>query len=156
TGNITNTSGLPVLNSGGSATADTTNSIIRKLSFQGISVDDNLYGQQANLPQLPAGQRFWGVWMANTTSATTTADDQSLNWYPVPVGTPNSSFTVTWDIFAGLNFPYTDLRNKPGTYYVFVRFLDGAGNASAESIKVPVTLTAGYEVPTVRLPTLIR
>ncbi|MEO7908389.1 MAG: hypothetical protein ABIV47_01950, partial [Roseiflexaceae bacterium] len=57
TGTQTNTLGLPVLNSGGSATADTANSIIRELSFQGISVNDNRYGQQANLPQLPAGQR---------------------------------------------------------------------------------------------------
>ena len=39
---------------------------------------DNLYGQQANLPQLPAGKQFWGVWMANTTSPTTTADDPEL------------------------------------------------------------------------------
>jgi hypothetical protein len=152
---ITDTTGLPVLASGGSVTADTANSIIRSLSFKNISVDDNLYGQQANLPQLAAGKQFWGVWIANTTSPTTTVDDSSLNWYPVHVPTPNSSFTVTWDLFSGLGFT-ADLRNRPGDYYVFVRFLDGAGNPSTNSIKTKVTLTAGYDIPTVRLPALAR
>jgi hypothetical protein len=156
TGSQTNTLGLPVLGSGGSVAANNANSIIRSLSFQGISVTDNLYGQQPNLPQLPSGKQFWGVWMANTTSANTSVDDPSLNWYPVRVATPDSNFTVTWNIFAGLNVPYAELRNRPGTYYVFVRFLDGAGNASVGSLKATVTLTAGYDVPTVRLSALAR
>ena len=151
TGAHTNTLGLPVLASGGSVTADNANSIIRSLSFKNISVDDNLYGQQANLRQLASGKQFWGVWIANTTSPTTTVDVPSLNWYPVRVAAPNSSFTVTWDLFSGMGFT-TDLRNKPGDYYVFVRFLDGAGNASTGSLKVKVTLAAGYDIPTLRLP----
>jgi hypothetical protein len=118
-------------------------------------VNDNLYGQQASLPQLPAGKQFWGVWVANTTSSTMTADDPSLNWYPVRVPTPDSSFTIKWDIFSGLGFT-SDLKNKPGDYYVFVRFLDGAGNASEGSLKVTVPLSAGYDIPTVQLPTLAR
>ena len=72
------------------------------------------------------------------------------------VPAPGSSFSVTWDLFAGLNVPYANLRNRPGDYYVFVRFLDGAGNASANSIKTTATLTAGYDVPSVRVPTLMR
>jgi hypothetical protein len=158
TGIITNanTLGRPVLDPGGSVTADNANSIVRSLTFQGISVDDNLYGKQANLPQLPAGQRFWGVWIANTTSPTTSADDLSLNWYPVRVAAPASTFTVKWDLFTGLNFT-SDLRNKSGDYYVFVRFLDGAGNASTNVIKSDkITLATGYDIPTVRLPVLAR
>lgn len=156
TGSQTNTLGLPVLASGGSASADSTNSIIRTLSFQNISVNDNLYGKQAGLPQLADGKQFWGVWIANTTSSSVTADDPSLNWYPVRVATPNSSFTVTWDIFSGLGFS-SDLGNKPGDYYVFVRFLDGAGNPSTAALpKIKVTLTAGYDIPTVQLPALAR
>lgn len=156
TGTQTNTLGLPVLGSGGSVTADSANSIIRSLSFQGINVTDNLYGKQPNLPQLADGKQFWGVWMANTTSVSATVDDASLNWYPVRVPTPDSSFTVEWNLFAGLNIT-SDLRNKPGDYYVFVRFLDGAGNASTGSLtKLKVTLTAGYDIPTVRLPVQAR
>jgi len=155
TGTVTNTDGLPVLASGGSAAADNANSILRTLTFKDISVDDNLFGKDPDLPQLPAGKRFWGVWLANTTSVSTTVDDLNLNWYPVHVPTPDSSFSVKWDIFSGLNLT-SDLRNHPGDYYVFVRFLDGAGNASTNSIKVKVTLTAGYDIPTVRLPALAR
>jgi hypothetical protein len=152
TGTVTNTDGLPRLGTGGSVTANSANSIVRSLSFQGISVTDNLYGQQPNLPQLAAGKQFWGVWIANSTSPTATADSANLNWYPVRVPTPDSSFSVQWNLFTGLNIT-SDLRNHPGDYYVFVRFLDGAGNASTGSLdKLKVTLTAGYDIPTVRLP----
>jgi hypothetical protein len=151
TGTQTNTLGLPVLGTGGSVTANSANSIVRSLSFQGISVTDNLYGQQPNLPQLAAGKQFWGVWIANTTSPTATADAANLNWYPVRVPTPDSNFSVQWNLFTGLNIT-SNLRNHPGDYYVFVRFLDGAGNASTGSLtKLKVTLTAGYDIPTVRL-----
>ena len=102
------------------------------------------------------GKQFWGMLIANTTSPTATADDPGLKWYPVRVPEPNSSFTVTWDLFAGLNFPYADLRNKPGNYYVFVRFLDGAGNASTRSIKATAILTDGYDIPTLWLPVQAR
>jgi hypothetical protein len=156
TGTQTNTLGLPVLASGGSATADKANSIIRSLSFDNIRVNDNLYGQQPNLPQLPSGEQFWGVSIANTTSPTTTVDDPNLNWYAVRVPEPTSSFTITWDIFTGLNVPYANLRNQPGNYYMFVRFLDGAGNPSARSIKATATITDGYDVPTLRLPIQVR
>ncbi|MEP7188774.1 MAG: sialidase family protein, partial [Roseiflexaceae bacterium] len=44
TGIMTDTSGLPVLGTGGSATAGSANSVIRQFSFQGITVTDNLYG----------------------------------------------------------------------------------------------------------------
>ena len=60
------------------------------------------------------------------------------------------------DLFAGLNIT-SDLRNHPGDYYVFVRFLDGAGNASTNVIKSDkITLAAGYDIPTVRLPIQVR
>jgi hypothetical protein len=154
TGTQTNTLGLPVLASGGSVTADNDNSVLRTLSFQGINVTDNLYGQQANLPQLADGKQFWGVWLANSTSSTATADDPNLHWYPVRVPNPDSSFTVEWNLFSGLGYT-ADLRNKPGTYYVFVRFLDGAGNPSTRSLKVTATLTDGYAIPTQRFPKIV-
>ena len=72
------------------------------------------------------------------------------------VGTPNSTFSITWDLFTGLNIPYVDLRNRPGNYYVFVRFLDGAGNPSARSMKATATITDGYDVPTLRLAIQVR
>jgi hypothetical protein len=151
TGALTNTAGLPVLAPGGSFQADDANSIIRSLSFQGISVTDNLYGQRE---QLDPGKQFWGVWIANTTSPTATVDDPGLRWFPVRVPQPGSTFTVTWDLFTGLGYT-TDLRNKPGDYFVYVRFLDGAGNPSHDALKATVTLLPNYTLATRWLP-LIR
>jgi hypothetical protein len=151
-----NTDGLPVLRSGGSVTADDANSIIRTLSFEDIRVNDNLYGQQDGLPQLPAGKQFWGVLIANTTSPTATVDDPNLRWYPVRVAEPDANFSIKWNIFTGFGFGYADLRDHPGDYHILVRFLDGAGNASAESIKATATITNGYDIPTQRLPVLVR
>jgi hypothetical protein len=151
-----NTAGLPVLRSGGSVTADNANSIIRTLSFEGIRVNDNLYGQQDGLTQLASGKQFWGVLIANTTSPTATVDDPNLHWYPVRVAEPDTNFTIRWNIFTGFGFGYADLRDHPGDYHIFVRFLDGAGNASAESIKATATITSGYDIPTLRLPVQVR
>ena len=145
--------GLPVLKSGGKLQADTGNGVIRTLTFQSISVNDNIYGQEGE--NLSAGRQFWGVAIANTTSPTATVDDPSLHWYPVRVATPNSSFSVQWDLFSGLGYT-SDFANKPGDYYLFVRFLDGAGNPSTGSLKLKVTLAPGYTLPTQLLPVQLR
>jgi hypothetical protein len=140
--------GLPVLKSGGSVKADNENTVLRTLTFDTINVIDNLYGQAE---QLPAGKQFWGVWIANTTSPTATADDPGLQWFAVRVPQPNSTFSVQWSLFSGLGYS-SGLANKPGDYYVFVRFLDGAGNPSEGSLKTKVTLDPGYSLPLQRLP----
>ena len=77
-----------------------------------------------------------------------------MEWTPVRVANPSSSFTVPWSIFSGLGLGPD--RGKPGDYVVYVRFLDGAGNASLTSseLKLTVTLRAGYTVPTYYLPTI--
>jgi hypothetical protein len=151
TGTQTNTLGLPVLASGGSFTADNDASIIRTLTFSNVSVTDNLYGQRESLP---AGRQFWGVWIANATSAVG-ASSPTLNWYPVRVPVPNSSFTVEWNLFSGLGFT-TDLRNRSGNYFVYVRFLDGAGNPTEGFLEAQVNLAQGYAVPTVQMPVMIK
>jgi len=152
TGTLSNTRGLPVLGAGGSFRADDANSIIRSLSFKGISVTDNLYGQRE---QLPSGRQFWGLLMANTIWPTVTADDPGLQWYPLRVPAPSDTFTVTWDVFSGLGFT-TDLSNRPGDYYVYARFLDGAGNPSKDALKAKVTLLPGYSLADRRLPAVQR
>jgi hypothetical protein len=152
TGSVPNSAGLPVLGAGGSFGADDTSSIIRSLSFQGISVTDNLYGRRE---RFPAGKQFWGMLMANTISPTVTADDPSLHWYPVRAPAPSATFTVTWDLFTGLGYT-TDLSNRPGDYYVYVRFLDGAGNPSKDALKAKVTLLPGYALASQRLAVIRR
>lgn len=145
-----NTLGLPVLAEGGSVTADSnTLSIMRTLTFNNISVTDNLYGQ--NGENLPPGQQFWGVWVANSRSPNG-IDDPNLRWYPVRVASPAASFSIQWNLFSGLE--YGPDGTKSGTYYVFVRFLDGAGNPSERYLSTEVTLDPGYELPKANLPML--
>jgi hypothetical protein len=142
-----------VLAAGGSFSADTNNSIIRTLSFSGISVTDNLYGQQGE--NLPPGQQFWGVWLANSPKDQDPgADDPDLQWYAARVPAPGASFSVQWSLFSGQDFGAD--RNQAGTYTVYARFLDGAGNPSAESLSATVTLQPGYTLPQAALPFVMK
>lgn len=150
TGTQTNTLGLPVLAQGGSIAANNANSIIRTLTFNGISVTDNVYGQKEGLT---AGKQFWGVWIANSRT-NVGPTDASLKWYPIQVKSPGSTFSVPWSLFTGLNLGAD--RNQTGTYYVYVRFLDGAGNATVDALQTSVTLTTGYTIPTVDMPVIKR
>jgi hypothetical protein len=45
---------------------------------------------------------------------------------------------------------------KDGTYRVYVKALDGAGNASTATYSTTLRLDPGYEVPTIRLPVIRR
>jgi hypothetical protein len=149
---VTNTEGLPVVNSG-TATADNAANVIQTLTFSNLNVTDNVYGPKEGLSST---REFWGLWIANTTDPNEAATSDKLLWYPVRVPEPNANpLKVKWSIFTGLNIGLDP--NKPGPYFVYVRFLDGAGNPSAAStaIKVSVTLPPGYSFPTLDMP-LIR
>lgn len=145
----------------GSAT-DTTgaNRIVRALTLSGVSVNDDLYGKVPGLtPELPDGRQFWGVWIAN--SRTPVADPTGpggagLVWSPVEVTNRGPQFTINWSLFVGLGYNPTD-TNRDGDYYVYMRFLDGAGNPSAQVLpELKVTLAPGYTAPAARMPLVYR
>jgi hypothetical protein len=122
-----------------------TTNIIVPLSFDNIRVNDTLYGQGEGLP---AGRQFWGAWIANSTT-NVTSDNPGLKWFPVQVEVPTSTFTLNWDLFTGL--PVS--QEQAGDFYVYVRFLDGAGNPTAKAIEAnKITLTAPFTRPTLYLP----
>lgn len=148
TGTQPNTDGLPKLN-GGSVSATGGQNVFQTLTFNNVNVSDNLYRSNNS------GTQFWGVWIANSTDGTIPADD-SGRWVAVKVASPSSTFNVSWNLLNGLN--YADPGAHPGTYTVFVRFLDGAGNPStaATAIKTTVALNAGYKFPTLFQPLLAR
>lgn len=150
---VTNTDGLPVLASGGAFVDDsgTQGSILRTLTFSNISVTDNQYGQHGE--NLPAGKQFWGVWLANSRQDND-AGNPNLQWFPVPVPVPDVSFSVQWNLFNGLG--YGPDPNRAGDYYVYARFLDGAGNPSEGFLKAHLTLDPGYQLPMVQLPLVVR
>lgn len=157
TGSLTspNTAGLPVV--GQSTTATLTldpQSILGTLAFSGTSVTDNLYGPAEGLP---ADKEFWGVWVANyyagpLSSTVELSNTDKLVYSPVRVPTPAAAFTLRWNLFNSLNLAKPLEQGKDGVFYVYVRFLDGAGNPSKEVLTLKTTLPAGYQLPTITLP----
>jgi hypothetical protein len=132
------------------ATAGATKSIIRTLSFSGVNVTDNLYPAQ-NGP----GTQFWGLWVANGALNDLNPNPATLLWIPVKVASPNTSFSVQWNLFNNYtgNLPLT---GRAGKYVVFTKFLDGAGNPSTRTFSTTVTLAPGYTVPSQLLPTIVK
>jgi len=107
----------------------TPSTLLVRLNFNGVQVSDNLY---------PA-PGYWGIWVAN--SRTPVADpltSDSLFWVPVETPGAGGQFSVpSWSLASGL--PASQVT--PGDYYVYVRFLDGAGNPSAAYLSAQTTLT---------------
>jgi hypothetical protein len=132
------------------ATPGATKSIIRTLSFSGVNVTDNLYP-----PQNGAGTQFWGLWVANGALNDLNPNPTTLLWVPVKVASPNTTFSVQWNLFNNYtgNLPLT---GRAGQYVVFIKFLDGAGNPSTQTFSTTVTLAPGYIVPSQSLPTIIK
>jgi len=150
---VTNTLGLPVLDMSknpvvtGPASAT---SIIVTLNFSNISVTDNLYGKQGE--NLPDGKQFWGIWVANSPTDVL-SNSQTLNWTPIQIPSPDLTFSVQWSLFSGLSNPQD---RRAGDYFVYVRFLDGAGNPSAAALKAQITLAPNFSVPTSYVPAIQR
>src|SRR5262249_15809863 len=136
----------PQLDTGSSPTVTaplTTTSIVVSLAFQNIHVKDDLYGDGAG----PGTNDFWGVWVANSTTDVEPAAD-SGKWLPMEISTPRPSFTIDWSLFGGITNPTGDQD-----YYIFVKFLDGAGNPTSETIQVrKIHLEANFTKPTLYLP----
>jgi hypothetical protein len=144
---VSNTLGLPVLVTAQNPTVTTpasTNNLFVSLSFSNIHVNDNLYDDG----QAPNDNDFWGVWVANSPTDLP-SDSPLLNWIPIPVSSPGPSFAIDWGLFSGLD-QATDRR--AGVYFVYVRFLDGAGNPSAEVLKTQTTLQNPFTMPTLYVP----
>jgi hypothetical protein len=146
---VSNTLGLPVLNMNqnpGVSAPATTNNVFVTLSFTNIQVNDNLYGDGAG----PGTNDFWGVWVANS-ATDVSADSASLNWVAIPVPNPGPAFSIQWGLFSGLD---SAAERRPGAYFVYVRFLDGAGNPSAASLETQTTLSDPFTMPTIYGPVI--
>ena len=137
----------PTLTSGSLAavTPGSASSLLTSLQLSNVTVTDTGYPDD-----------YWGVWIANSRSLITdTLTNTSLNWYPVaiPVAGRTLSPTVTnWSLASGL----TSSQLTAGTYYVYVRLLDGAGNFSDQVMTSTVTLSTAPTRPQVMLPLVQR
>jgi hypothetical protein len=124
-------------------TLDPQATILADLSFSNINVTDLVYDK--------SGRKFWGVWLAVSRTATNPDTDSTLVWTPLAAPGTSNSFTIeNFSLATGL--PAGSLT--PGDYFVYARFLDGAGNSTTGVINATTTLTEVTQ-PTTFLP-LIR
>lgn len=159
--------------------------ILRQLTINEISVTDNLYRRGFSVPsrgytnvQTPADNgtnQYWGLWIAveylgkgagatTTYPALTGGALGALRWQPVEVRNASGTPAVAFNMFDGvLDRTATPNTNgfgpdltKDGAYRVYVKALDGAGNASETTYTTTMTLAPGYQVITHHLPTILR
>ncbi len=122
-------------------------------------------------------KQFWGLWIAvEYLGKGADAESQypplpnggltfdNLRWQPVEVPNAVAGARVRFNLFDGvLNRTASSPTNgfgldltKDGTYRVYVKALDGAGNASTATYSTTLRLDPGYELPTIRLPVIRR
>jgi hypothetical protein len=109
-----------------SETSTDDTSFVRTFSVTAI-VTDNLYPSN-----------YWGVWVAIEKDTGSAPDDTNpdLKWGAIPV--TSGSFTV--NLLNG-----TSELVSSGDYHVYVRFLDGAGNASTTGANATVTVNSSID-----------
>jgi hypothetical protein len=135
----------PIVANPGSATitSDPRATILTQIDVSGAQVSDDYY----------PGRGFWGVWITNSrTPIADPASDDTLFWRPLPAPGDSGTFTISnWSLATGLNPD----ELTPGSYYVYIRYLDGAGNPSAGYLTATVNLDTVTRPPTY-LPLMMR
>lgn len=127
-----------------SATADPSADLLQDLTFSDIKVSDAQYSQTRS-------RGFWGVWLAVSRTPVANPAAADLEW--VMVGVPGNSTTFTVQDFS-LASGLAPSQVTAGTYYVYARFLDGAGNPSDEALALTVTSQANR--PELYLPAVLK
>lgn len=123
------------------ATSNPSATILARLNVKGVGVTDAY-----------PGRGFWGVWVANSrTPVANPATDPALRWVPIKAPGNSSDFTIDWSLGAGLSASQV----TSGTYVIYMRFLDGAGNATDDVISTTLTINQLTRVTT-RLPVVRR
>ncbi|GIV97967.1 MAG: hypothetical protein KatS3mg057_2624 [Herpetosiphonaceae bacterium] len=121
------------------------------LYFTDVLVSDDSYG--AFIGQ--TDKAYWGIWALVTTQDlgdTPSGSDFFAGGAQVIELTPGAT-SVKMSL---VSFTDSDPGSDPGTRYIYVRFLDGAGNFSSEVLRTTVTLAADYQLPTIHLPVTMR
>ncbi|MGQ9926547.1 MAG: hypothetical protein ACUVS4_06705 [Chloroflexaceae bacterium] len=118
--------------------------LLQTLRFNNIPVDDDYFPDE-----------IWGVWVAN--SPERVADplrDQRLRWFIVPAsGVQNGTFDIkNWSLASGLSRAQLVAGEE---YYLYVRFLDAAGNATDEYVEIRVP-SSNLTPPRLWMPRMYR
>ncbi|MCG8352801.1 MAG: exo-alpha-sialidase, partial [Chloroflexales bacterium] len=142
----------PVLNATTAGSFNVTSqpnaTILTNLTFEGINVTDDMYRDPVS------NRQFWGVWVANSRTQVANPTDPAgpLTWtaLAVPRGAGNSFTLANWSLASNLSG-----EAGTGTYYVYVRFLDGAGNPTDGYLTTEVTVDQ-VTFPSLHLPVVRR
>ncbi|KAB8141131.1 hypothetical protein F8S13_20205 [Chloroflexia bacterium SDU3-3] len=125
----------PAVRSLGTLALPSGDGILQRLNFSGVDVTDTLYSSATGKP-------FWGVWVASSKvyhSTDTAINASDMQWTVVRVPNPGATFSVEYSLASGRSI--ADLAG-PNPNYIYVKFLDGAGNPSAETlVSEPLTIT---------------
>jgi hypothetical protein len=118
--------------------------IFTNLAVSGTVVSDTQYLKSRG---------FWGVIVANShTPVTDPLNDATLVWQTVKVDGTASDFTLSnWSVVGGLP---EGQKATAGDYYVYMRFIDGAGNATTGYLTSTIKLNAINLLQT-QLPSVI-
>jgi hypothetical protein len=102
---------------------------IAALAIGDRTITDNLY------PGMGAGRQYWGLWVAVKQTSAGAPTDQEWDRYGqlVPGQTDGA---LSWNMARGMVDTFT-----PGSYTVYVRVLDGAGNGSAPLQSQPIQVS---------------
>ena len=124
---------LDLLNPGTlTVTANLFSDVLQHLTFTNPKVSDGTYVASDPDPN----RHFWGLWIANSPDAVANPVAAGLKWTvvkaPASVAVPGTAagstdYTVTiknWSLAAGLS----RTQMTPGDYFIYIRFLDAAGN----------------------------
>ncbi|NTU83513.1 MAG: exo-alpha-sialidase [Chloroflexales bacterium] len=138
----------PVLNTSSPGTvtpvADAAGDVLQDLTFTNINVRDNTYDPEDPDPN----RHIWGVWIANSTDRVADPLAAGLKWVvvkaPASVAVPNAAsggtdyqFTIqNWSLATGLS----TAQLTAGDYFIYIRFLDAAGNPT--DVMPPVVIPA--------------
>jgi hypothetical protein len=131
----------PVLVTGTLTLSPTLNStLLVDLQFSNVNVTDSIYDNN--------GRKFWGVWVAVSRTAVDPNTASNLVWVPLKASGSGDSFVIEdFSLASGL----ASTNVTPGDYYVYARFLDGAGNSTDGFLTASRTITV-VEGPQLRLP----
>jgi len=128
-------------NSGGSA--------IGTLDLANINVTDDSYGTR---PGVPSTKAYWGVWVLVSATNLGTPTEADFNNHGVVVQVPHGQASADISLI-GDGMPEQGKTMKaPGARFIYIRFIDGAGNVSSQIKSAQATLDQGYSVPRVYLP----
>jgi hypothetical protein len=141
------------------AVADVAGDVLQDLTFTNINVRDDTYDPEDADPN----RRFWGVWMANSPEPVSDPLAAGLKWtvlkVPPSVAVPNAAAGGTdyratvqdWSLATGLS----GAQLTSGDYYIYVRFLDAAGNPTADYLRVTIA-SSQMEPAETHLPMTLR